>query len=402
MKRKIAIIGFGNRGKLMTEMLLDFFSDVCEITAVCDVNPQRVAQAANIVFEKSGIRTKEFTDYRELIREKLDAVFVFSSWYTHIPVCCDIMEAGIAVATEVGGCNSIEECRKLVNVWERTRTPYMFMENCCFGRLEQLALNLKQHNMLGRIVQCEGGYCHDLREEVSGGVRNNHYRLSEYASRNCENYPSHDFLPIAKLLDMNRGNRPISLYAYASEAHGMDSYVSRKYPDDPILRNVRFRQGDIVTTIIRFAQGETVVLSLDTTLPRAYSRRFTVRGTLGAVFEDTKSVFIDDVHNEFEFEWQKQWNNVEEYYEKYDTEMWKEYRENPIGSHDGMDYLELKAFFDALDGNKIMPVDVYDAAFTMAITPLTEMSIATNAPVAIPDFTNGKWISRYEFNDRSL
>ena len=61
-----------------------------------------------------------------------------------------------------------------------------------------------------------------------------------------------------------------------------------------------------------------------------------------------------------------------------------------------MDYLELVALFDALDSDVPMPIDVYDAAFTMALTPLSEISIATNTVVAIPDFSKGEWLVRYE------
>ena len=39
-----------------------------------------------------------------------------------------------------------------------------------------------------------------------------------------------------------------------------------------------------------------------------------------------------------------------------------------------------------------MWIDVYDMASWMAITPLTEQSIATGKVVEIPDFTNGKWV----------
>ena len=39
-----------------------------------------------------------------------------------------------------------------------------------------------------------------------------------------------------------------------------------------------------------------------------------------------------------------------------------------------------------------MPVDVYDAASWMAVTALSEMSIAKGGAVMdIPDFTGGKW-----------
>ena len=45
--------------------------------------------------------------------------------------------------------------------------------------------------------------------------------------------------------------------------------------------------------------------------------------------------------------------------------------------------------------NKEMPIDVYDAAAWMAVTALSEQSIATGGmPQLIPDFTDGKWITR--------
>ena len=41
------------------------------------------------------------------------------------------------------------------------------------------------------------------------------------------------------------------------------------------------------------------------------------------------------------------------------------------------------------------PIDVYDAAAWMAVTCLSEQSVAMGgAPVPVPDFTDGKWIRR--------
>ena len=42
-----------------------------------------------------------------------------------------------------------------------------------------------------------------------------------------------------------------------------------------------------------------------------------------------------------------------------------------------------------------MPLDVYDAATMKVITSLSEESIAKGSQaVAVPDFTNGRWIMR--------
>jgi hypothetical protein len=57
-----------------------------------------------------------------------------------------------------------------------------------------------------------------------------------------------------------------------------------------------------------------------------------------------------------------------------------------------MDYMVLAAFFESVEKQQNPPIDVYDTAAWMAITPLSEESIMNGgAPVAIPDFTHGKW-----------
>ena len=61
-----------------------------------------------------------------------------------------------------------------------------------------------------------------------------------------------------------------------------------------------------------------------------------------------------------------------------------------------MDYLILRAFIEPLlDGRKILPIDVYDTVTWMAVTALSEESIALGGhPVPFPDFTGGAWFER--------
>ena len=60
-----------------------------------------------------------------------------------------------------------------------------------------------------------------------------------------------------------------------------------------------------------------------------------------------------------------------------------------------MDGLVYDAFFEAVRKGEPCPIDVYDAAAWMCITPLSEQSIAMGShPVAIPDFTGGAWCER--------
>ena len=391
---KVAFIGLGNRGDSLLNVVL---SQNENVTAVCDLYADRAEKAANKVEEKTGKRPIEYTDYKELLKsDEVNTVVVSCAWEDHVKIAIDAMKAGKAIGLEVGGAYSVHQCWELVRTYEETGTPFMFLENCCFGRRELMALNMVELGVFGKVVHCSGGYHHDLRNEIAYGRENRHYRLRNYLARNCENYPTHELGPIAKVLNINKGNRMLSLTATASKAEGLHDYVLRNKSDDEFLCNAQVNQGDIVTTVIKCANGETIVLTLDTTLPRFYSRGFTVRGTRGMYEEATDSIFLDNGEDsKFDWNWRaNKVGNAAEYTEKYEHPIWKKYIEEGVqGGHDGMDYLEFKFFFDALRNDKPMPIDVYDAAAWMSITALSENSIANgSAPVEIPDFTDGKWL----------
>ena len=156
-------------------------------------------------------------------------------------------------------------------------------------------------------------------------------------NRNCENYPTHELGPIAKILNINRGNRMLSLTSTASKAAGLNEFLRREKGRDYDLTDYPFSQGDVVTTVIKCAHGETIVLTLDTTLPRFYSRGFEVRGTKGLFTEDTRSIFLDGVHNQYDFDWKPMWNNVEEYRKEFEHPIWRKNLEDGVrGGHGGM------------------------------------------------------------------
>lgn len=391
---KVGWIGLGNRGKGLIDSVVVPQGE--KITAVCDLYEDRRQNAAEDIEKASGIKPAQYEDFRELIADSnVNVVVVASAWENHTEAAVAAMEAGKPVALEVGGAYDLEQCYKLVDTYEKTKTPFMFLENCCFGKREMMVLNMVEHGFLGEIVHCEGAYAHDLREEISGGKENRHYRLRNYLTRNCENYPTHDLGPIAKILKINKGNRMLTLTSVASKSAGLHDYIAKNKPDNQELMNAKFAQGDIVTTIIKCANGETIALRLDTTLPRYYSRNFTVRGTNGMFEEATDSVFLDREEDmKHDADWAKCcFGNAEEYAKEWDHPVWKKYIEEGVqGGHDGMDYLQFKTFFDNLRNGGEMPIDVYDAASWMAVTVLSEMSIAQGGAVMnIPDFTRGKW-----------
>ena len=394
----VGFIGLGCRGKLLSSIVAEM--EEANIVAVCDLYEDRQKEAAEMIGQKTGTKPKTCGDYHELLKDDaIDAVIIAASWEAHVPVAIDCMQAGKITALEVGGAYTVEDCYALVEAQERTGTPFMFLENCCYGKFELLSTALVRKGMMGEIVHCHGAYGHDLRSEVLGGRVNRHYRLNNYITRNCENYPTHELGPIARLLGINRGNRMVSLVSVASKAAGLQEFSHDPRNPDPSLAGQKFAQGDIIHTLITCEDGSTISLKLDTTLPRFYSREFTVRGTKGCCLMDINAVLLDDEGLEEFFDpqlsVQKYLNNAEQFSE-YLPKIWKDMdKQKTHCGHGGMDYLMLREFFRAVQEGRPMPIDIYDAAAWMVITPLSEQSIARQgAAVEIPDFTDGAWRTR--------
>ena len=396
MKRhKIAVIGFGLRGIGWVKHILN--RKDTELIALCDVYEDRVQKMAALAKEQGQEENLKYTvtDYRELLdKQDIEIALIAVSWEKHVELAAAFMKAGIITALEVSGAYSLQDCYTLVDVYEETKTPFFFMENCCYGKREMMLMNMIKEGKFGEIVHCAGTYGHDLRKEIAMGEETRHYRLRNYRLRNCDNYPTHELGPIARYLNLNHGNRMVSLVSQASKAAGMACYLKEMKPEET---NLDFRQGDVVNTIITCAGGETIRLTLDTTLPRYYSRGLEIHGTKGLYFEDNDSIFLHEEHYpKYSDEWKEMWGNAEHYEEQYMDKAWHvEHDESHEGlfGHGGMDEIMMNDFLKCIEEGKPMPIDVYDAVSWMVISVLSEISIQKGGmPVEIPDFTNGKWL----------
>lgn len=397
----VGIVGCGNRGYgMIRDVLIGLIPNEISIAAVCDKYPDRASAAADLIGAADGAeRPAEYTDYKALCDTvHPDALFVYSAWESHFDIAIYAMKRGIPVGFEVGGAYSIEKLWELCRTYEETGTPCMMLENCCYGERELMALRMVREGVFGDIVHCSGGYHHDLRHEIAGGIENRHYRLRNYVGRNCENYPTHELGPIAKILDINNGNRMLTLTSTASCSKGIAAYTEDNMPQSTAAKQ-DFAQGDVITTVIKCAAGQTITLTLDTTLPRTYTRAFTVRGTRGGYFGETDSIYIDDGrYHDFEFCGEKLWGNAAGYCDRYTHPIWQNY--DPTGGHGGMDYLVTEAFLESVRNGSRPPIDVYDSASWAAVSVLSEQSISLGGmPVPIPDFTNGAWLCRDDIAD---
>ena len=174
-KLKIGIVGLGRtRGYPIFEVFCG--EENAEVVGLCDLYDERINAAEKRLEELGKKRVFSTKNYSELLAKAgPDAVFIATSWNHHVDIAVEAMERGIAVAMEVGGAYSEEDCWRLVRTYERTKTPFMYMENCCFNRSEMMLANMARDGLFGKIVHCSGSYAHDLRDEVFKGEEKKHY-----------------------------------------------------------------------------------------------------------------------------------------------------------------------------------------------------------------------------------
>lgn len=405
---RVGIIGNGLRGQAHIGLLLQ--RDDSSVTAICDID-DRMIKSAQALFDKHGrpqpkVYRQGEQAYRELLKDpQVDAVIIATPWRWHTEMAVAAMQTGKYVGLEVSGAFSLDECWQLVNTHEATGTPLFFLENVCYRRDLMAVLNMVRESLFGELIHLECGYQHDLRgvkfndgqtpydsgvEFGEKGFSEARWRTQHSLSRNGDLYPTHGIGPVAQCLNINRGNRLVYLTATSTKSRGLNEYILNHPKGGPQHPNakLRFELGDIVTTVLKTAKGETIIISHDTNLPRPYSLGFRVQGTKGIWMDVNQSIHLEGRSPSH------RWEDAEAYLKQYDHPLWKKHEQDAAGAgHGGMDWFLINEFVQSASKGTPPPIDVYDAATWMAITPLSEQSIAMGShPMAVPDFTRGRWL----------
>jgi len=392
---RAGVIGTGNRGRSLLGVVAAM--DGVAVPAICDIDG-KAAKAAQAMLEKAGkpkpeAYTKDETIYRDLLaRDDLDAVIIATPWNWHTPMAVDGMKAGKYVGVEVPAALTFEQCWALVDTCEQTKVPCMMLENWSFRRDNLAVLNMVRQGLLGEIVHCHCAHSHDCIDHWFFGPEGNMRWGGEFLlKRNCDQYPTHSVGPVLSWLDINCGDALATLTSTASASRGINAYFARKFGADHPNAKREYKQGDIVTSVVRTKMGKTIVINYDMQLPRPYDNRWMLQGTLGIYNEQREAVYLAERSPKYH-----EWEPFAPYQKVFDHAWWKELdRDAGKLSHGGTDALELKLFLKAVRDKTQTPIDVYDSATMSSIIPLSEASIAQgSAPVTCPDFTRSAWKTR--------
>ncbi|HEY0669922.1 MAG TPA: Gfo/Idh/MocA family oxidoreductase [Sphingobacteriaceae bacterium] len=386
---RIGIVGTGNRGTALLNNLLKI--DDVEIVGVCDLFLANAQKAAGLC-EKAGrkapkIYCKDAKTFKKMIdQEDLDAVIIATYWDSHAEIALHAMEHGVYPGIEVPAALTVDDNWRLVETSEKTGIPCMMLENWSFRKDNLALLNMKRQGLLGDIVHCHCAHSHNcidhwFFDKKTGEQRWPAKYLLEY---NRDQYPTHSVGPVLSWMDINCGDTFTEIYSTASASKGINYYMKAKFGENHPNANLKYRQGDIVTSLLKTKMGKTLVINYDMQLERPYSNRWMLQGLKGVYMEEKDAIYLKDKSPEFE-----KWEPWKPYEEKYNHKWWE--RNVKVQSHGGTDFVMLSEFVKAVREKGPTPVSVYDSAVMSAIVELSGISIAKNAPVPFPDFTKGKW-----------
>lgn len=370
---RLGIIGLGRRGLRTIQRYR--YIEGATIVALSDIHPERIREAQVLL---SSLGCPEAKGYgKEQIPEMLysgevDLVLICTDWYSHVPLACLALEAGLHVAVEVPAALTLEDCWRLVETSERMGRHYFPLENCCFDPFHLRTLALVAKGRLGRIKHCSGGYIHDLHS--LGALGQGEIPLLgwmdegyPFAAGNA--YPTHGIGPLAQLLDIHHGDRFTELYAISSD------------PGAPLSERVS-------TILLRTELGRTASLHLDLCTPRPYSRLQSLSGSEGFLCKYpiptlqlrgwSEALSGDEVEDYLA---QEACSPLEPWIQEGKAK----------GVENVMNYVMDARLIHCLRRGLPLDLTVYDAALWSSVIELSACSEGERRPVEIPDFTHGLW-----------
>ena len=396
-KVKVGIIGVGNRGSVLLEMFQYLVeNNHAEIIAISDISEKKVNNALDKLSKFQNKKAKLFfksaDDWKKMCKiEDIDLILIATPWNLHAHMSIHAMEMGKHVACEVPIASTLEDCWKLIEVSERTKKHLIMMENCNYNEEELWILNMTQEGVFGDITHAEGAYLHDLRALLlDSKYYEGQWRLKEHIDRNGNFYTTHGLGPIAFYLNIGRGDNFSHLTSMSSRELNL-SLASKKM--NHVVTS--YKCGDMNNTLIKTYNGKTILLQFDVHTGRPYSRINKLVGTKAVHDGYPSRLYVDSENPKY---WGHNWLGKEEYnfyknkYQHPIIKKLKSISNNFKQGHGGMDFIMIYRLIRCLNLGIPLDINLYDSVMWSAITPLSELSVATNSnSVKIPDFTNGKW-----------
>ncbi len=150
-KLKIGLIGVGGRGRHAWQTHNP--EEGCEIVAGFDPKPESFDKIRE---ELPNIKIKEYSDYREMLKTDIDAVFISSPDFCHEEQAVACLEAGKAVYLEKPMAISLEGCDRILKAAMDSGSKLFLGHNM---RHFPVILKMKEVIDSGLIGEIRAGWC---------------------------------------------------------------------------------------------------------------------------------------------------------------------------------------------------------------------------------------------------
>lgn len=370
----IALIGLGSRGMKTLERYS--YIKGAEIRYIADLSYERLI-LANQKLEESGraratILQGEDAWLHACERNDVDLVYICTEWKSHTTIAIEAMRHGKHVAVEVPAATTIAECHELVKTAETTQRHLFMTENCCYDYFALETLEMHKQGLFGEITHCEGAYIHNLAQAVSTNPPHNdthtNWMTHSCAAHGGNPYPTHGIGPIAQLLGFHREDymeRLVSITSRGSQSNG----------EDPV--------GRINTALIQTHKGVSILLQLDVTTPRPYSRIQTICGT--KAYAQKYPIPTLQFYNTTTLTGSEAEEKLKEFATSNSAILWIE--GHKMGVANEMNYAMDARLIQCLQKGLPLDIDAYDAAEWSSLAELTRISAEQGGKIVdIPRF----------------
>ena len=195
---RLGVVGLGRGLHVVSDIVKE---SIVRITAVCDRNPEKLANAVKTLEDAGVTDLHSFESFEEFLKAPIDAVYIATDAIYHVPFVVKALDAGKHVISEIPAVSTLEDARILRKAVEaHPELKYMTGENCFYWNFVEAWKKMYTDGKLGTAVYAEAEYLHshDYREfDQVAKPPQGHWRTFNPAIK----YLTHDLGPLLHIMD---------------------------------------------------------------------------------------------------------------------------------------------------------------------------------------------------------
>ena len=370
---KVGIFGTGKRGLSLFANLMKLN---CEITAICDSQPERLEEANRALGGTAAV----YTDFEAFLNHGLDAVILANYFHEHAPYAIRCFEKGIHVFSECLSNGTMAEGVALIRAFEKSSSIYMMAENYPQMKFNREMKRVCDGGTLGRILYAEGEYNHpgdpnDISFKKQYNYFEHHWR--NFAPRSY--YITHSLGPLMHATGATP--RRVTAFNVYAPVEG-DVPIATRVGDQASIITMQNDDGSVfrVTGCAAFGAHHNAYRICGTNGQienlRGLGEKVMLRYNRWAVPQDAQEINF----------YEPEWNDRDETFIS-------------ESGHGGSDYLTVRMFVECIRQGKQPehPFDIYGAVNMASVGILAHRSmLAGGQPIDIPDFREEAARKQYE------